>query len=487
MKILILGSGMTGLGAAVHLCGKGHDITVLEKMERTGGLAATLRWKEHVLDYGAFVCYPEMKRLLPEEIIDAIKWHPVTSIRAQLFKDNRWEPWPMPPRTILKKLGVMKSIGAGLGILKNRIRFPSVKHAKNAEEFINRQIGKTLYRFSGLGEEIEKFTGKPANQLSRWFVTDHLYRFEEMSVKKSVKNMLAKGFRRFKKTGPPEPANNPAPLPEYPEGGIARIPETLTEYLVNRGVTIETGAEVREIHADQSNVKRVVYQKDKRKKSLEPGMVISTLPLPITGNLLHLENLSPEPALEPGKTPGYRNMLMLFLILNKTALTNSQLSYAFDPQIPFKRLVEFKHYYSGNSPAHQTGIVLEICYPADKEPLDKEPLDKETIYKKSIDSLSRMKLAEPDDIDDYCFRVSPFAYPVETLGYEGEREKLLEAVTRDNMISCGRQGLARYSQMSFAYAMGRDIAGSIDAGLLDKKHHLNLSNLYAYGKPISGV
>ena len=60
-KIVILGGGITGLAAATHLADAGYDITILEKEAKTGGLAASLQWKNPVMDHGAFICYPRIK------------------------------------------------------------------------------------------------------------------------------------------------------------------------------------------------------------------------------------------------------------------------------------------------------------------------------------------------------------------------------------------------------------------------------------------
>ena len=43
MKVIVLGAGIAGLGAATYFSRKGHDVTVLEANDRVGGRAITLR------------------------------------------------------------------------------------------------------------------------------------------------------------------------------------------------------------------------------------------------------------------------------------------------------------------------------------------------------------------------------------------------------------------------------------------------------------
>ncbi len=55
MHIGIIGSGLSGLSAALHLLGAGHEVTVVERSERVGGRAGTERIGGHAVDPGASV------------------------------------------------------------------------------------------------------------------------------------------------------------------------------------------------------------------------------------------------------------------------------------------------------------------------------------------------------------------------------------------------------------------------------------------------
>ena len=39
MRVVVVGAGLGGLAAAAHLVGAGHDVTVVERGDRPGGLA----------------------------------------------------------------------------------------------------------------------------------------------------------------------------------------------------------------------------------------------------------------------------------------------------------------------------------------------------------------------------------------------------------------------------------------------------------------
>ena len=69
MKIAIIGSGISGLGAA-HVLARAHEVTVLERDERAGGHTRTIRHDGRALDTGFLVHnernYPLLTRLFEE-------------------------------------------------------------------------------------------------------------------------------------------------------------------------------------------------------------------------------------------------------------------------------------------------------------------------------------------------------------------------------------------------------------------------------------
>ncbi|TWS20611.1 phytoene desaturase [Tsukamurella asaccharolytica] len=55
MHIGIIGAGLSGLSAALHLIGAGHEVTVIERSRGVGGRAGTVRIGGHLVDPGASV------------------------------------------------------------------------------------------------------------------------------------------------------------------------------------------------------------------------------------------------------------------------------------------------------------------------------------------------------------------------------------------------------------------------------------------------
>ncbi|MFD3705162.1 phytoene desaturase family protein [Nocardia sp. NPDC058658] len=65
-QVVVVGAGLAGLAAALHLRGAGHEVTVLERADHPGGRVGRYRFEDYEIDSGATVL------TLPEVIDDAL-------------------------------------------------------------------------------------------------------------------------------------------------------------------------------------------------------------------------------------------------------------------------------------------------------------------------------------------------------------------------------------------------------------------------------
>jgi len=93
MQIVIVGAGLGGLSAAMHMRGRGHDVQVIEKRSMSGGMAGELRLGGYRFDLGPTVmtmpgllrdCFSALKL----EMDDYIKLLPVDPMYRATFADG---------------------------------------------------------------------------------------------------------------------------------------------------------------------------------------------------------------------------------------------------------------------------------------------------------------------------------------------------------------------------------------------------------------
>jgi phytoene desaturase len=92
-SVVVVGAGLAGLSAALHLRGDGHEVTVLEKAEHPGGLAGRLDVAGHHLDTGPTVLtMPELLDealgAVGERLVDRLELLPLHPAYRAVFADG---------------------------------------------------------------------------------------------------------------------------------------------------------------------------------------------------------------------------------------------------------------------------------------------------------------------------------------------------------------------------------------------------------------
>ncbi|MEJ2296228.1 MAG: FAD-dependent oxidoreductase, partial [Candidatus Lokiarchaeota archaeon] len=90
MKIIIIGSGISGLTAAAYLAKEGLDITIYEQFNEIGGVTATIHKNDYSWDIGPLL----LEGFAPHEKFGKILAELGLIEKLKLVKDDRGQSFP---------------------------------------------------------------------------------------------------------------------------------------------------------------------------------------------------------------------------------------------------------------------------------------------------------------------------------------------------------------------------------------------------------
>ena len=113
-KVLVLGGGITGLGAAWRLAEKGVNVEVIEaKKDEIGGLSSTVKKGPYRLDYGPHFFLSERPQLV-EKITGLFEEElPTFKRSAQIYFNGRFYNYPLTARNVLLQMHPQMELSFG--------------------------------------------------------------------------------------------------------------------------------------------------------------------------------------------------------------------------------------------------------------------------------------------------------------------------------------------------------------------------------------
>ncbi len=439
-KIVVIGAGPTGLGAAYRLHQLGYENWILyEKSAEVGGHAAShvdrngFLWDEggHVI----FSHYPYFDRLIEDTLGNEV--HECVR-ESWIVAGNSWVPYPFQNnlRFLPKEVQLKCLLGAAKAANRN-------DQVANFRDWILATFGE------GIAEAFmfpynRKVWTTPLERMSKSWIAE---RVAVVDFKRLLENVLYE--RDDVGWGP----NSKFKFPLH--GGTGEIYRRMASHFPDK---LHTGRKLVEV----DTARRMVSFADGSGDSYD--VLISTAPLDL---LVQMLKPAPGELLEAAQLLEHNHLLVLGLGLEKPIETSKCWIYFADADMPCYRATYFSHYSPFNVPHGDTrrysSLMCEASIP------NGESVDPESMMEQVLAGLIRAGMLEESDRDRVVsryHRLVAYSYPIPTLDRDRALAMIQPALLSQKIYSRGRFGTWLYEigNMDHSVMMGVEAVGHALSG-----------------------
>jgi protoporphyrinogen oxidase len=452
-RVVILGAGPAGLGAAYHLARRGFaDVTVLEQNPHVGGNAGSFEIEGIRVDFGSHrlhpACDPEVLRdirsLLGNDLLERPR-------HGRIRMQGRWIHFPLR----MMDLALRLPPNFVAGVLQDRIS--KIFRTKNSapESFatvLEEGLGRTICR-DFYFPYARKLWGVPPEELAA--IQAHR-RISASSLTKILWKVLSTmpGLR--------SPGDGYFFYPRY---GYGQISEAFYGAATKEGAEVHFQARVKSVLISNGKVAGIAYEKDGSIHQVRSSSVFSTIPVNVLARVADPQ-LGPE-ILDAAQRIRFRGMILVYLVLDQDRFTEYDAYYFPEPEITISRLSEPKIFSNGTGTKGITVICAEIPCEVNGDLWQKN--DQE-LAKIVVASLKTAEIPVQAEIRKVLTRRLPNAYPIYYQGYETYFEKVDDWSNHvDGLLSFGRQGLFVHDNTHHALFMGYAASKCLnESGIFDR-------------------
>ncbi len=430
MRIVIIGAGVTGLALAWKLS-KDHEVVILEKSSRIGGIATTFRQDGFLLDTGPHKIYTLVPGIL-DEIKSLLGSEAITIPKASgvIIAGKRLD-YPIKFSDLLLKLSPLTSVKLGVGfgvavLLSFFRRGQPVSYA----QYFRSNFGVPAYNLV-FRQLAEKSWGDP-ERITADFA---MRRVPYNGVFQMLKTMLFKDRKLS------------AEHFYYPKKGFVELSQMMLDRALQNKGSIILDAEVKKIDTDGNKVTSVTFSHEGRLKKIPADYVVSTAPLTALPAMLG----APPEVMVAASELKYRSLLLVYIIVKKPKVTNDVWTFVPDRNFIFQRLSEQKNFNQEMGPKDSTVITAEVMCTANDSMWN---AGDDELYGKVIADLVKANFVSNGEASGFYVLRMKNIYPVYELGYRERVERILSFSDQfDNFITLGRLGLFNYNNVDHCIDM----------------------------------
>ena len=451
MKIVILGGGPAGVGAAWKLRRERDvDVVLVERNERLGGCAGSFEHKGHILDFGSHRLHPatapeildDIRSLLGDDLLDRPR-------HGRIRLGRSWLHFPLKPADLLLHAGpsFLARIGRDV-VTKPFRRSPSEGAVETFASVLERNLGPAICK-DFYFPYAKKIWGLAPEELS---AEQARRRVAAGSISKLVRKVLS-AVPGLKPSG--------AGRFFYPRGGFGSITQAYARAAKEAGAAIRTSTEVVALRPDGSGV-TVTVEGPSGREEISADAVWSTIPAAV---LVRLLPNTPADVLEAASRMRLRAMTLAYMELDVARFTDYDAHYFPGADVRMTRLSEPKNYGGRTEPAGRTALCAELpCMVGDEvwEASDQQ------LGRWVLDDLARVGLPAEGRVSDVWSARLPAAYPIYEDGFEDPVGQVdAHILGLDGILSFGRQGLFAHDNTHHTLAMAYAAVDCLENGSFD--------------------
>lgn len=427
-NFVVLGGGIAGLVAARELLLRGCAVTLIERSAELGGLARTFQREGFRFDIGGHRFHSNNPSVV-QWLKDLLKADLLTVPRiSHIYINNHFVEYPIQFPGALKIFSPIKAVQMLFSYLAAKVTEAN-RPDISFEDWVIKRYGRKLYEVF-FEPYTEKVWGIPCNTLSATWASQ---RIGIPSMWRAIKSAVS----------PPKVAPATA-ISEfyYPREGFGMICQTLAREIKELGGHIYTGSSLVSCTPARNDGFRVTFQTSEQiVKSIECNHLVSTIPL--NSLLLSIPEEFGSRAVLDKYELEYRDMILLFVALNKERVSEDSWTYFPLKHLTFGRTHEPKNWSPDMVPKGQhTSLAVEIFSSRG-----------ERLWEMSDEAILNQVVAEMNDIGwvkktdvhkSWVLRV-PYAYPVYRIGYTEKLRAVKDYLSQwRNLHLVGRTGSFTY-------------------------------------------
>jgi protoporphyrinogen oxidase len=421
--VVVLGAGPAGLAAALFAARAGHDVVVVDRANRVGGLAGSFEIAGVRVDHGSHRLHPATPSDVMAELRGLLGSDLQTRPRhGRLRLYGSWVHFPLRAGELARAVPT----GAKRRIVRDALCRPS--RGQGSDSFGGRleaSLGPELYG-AMYGDYAPKLWGLAGSEISAEQARRRVTADSPWKVARKVLRPARSGQGQ---------------VFHYPRRGFGQISEALADAAVAAGAQLRLGAEVTLVRDGMVVAGGTSYT----------GTVLSTLPVTT------LARLGGAPELAEGLA--FRSMVLVYLVHEGGRWTEFDAHYLPARDTPLTRISEPANYRdSASDPSGRSVVCAELPCAIGDEWWRRS--DDELAWVVT-ESLSRTGLPPVRVAGVHVVRV-PVVYPVYRVGYEQQLARLgAWADGHSRLITLGRNGLFAHDNTHHALVMARDAVAAL--------------------------